>query len=97
MPQKPGGPRPLTSLCSMQILQSHMGCGRLLEVSTPHLVQTFWGQNRVQCILRYARLEAAAERRQWLGEGGDGGPLSLGDCKKLELSFSYLLSMTKAS
>lgn len=34
-----------TSLCSRQILQSHTGCGRLLEVSTPHLVQTFFLQS----------------------------------------------------
>lgn len=31
----------LTSRCSLQILHSQMGWGRLLVVSTPHLVQTF--------------------------------------------------------
>lgn len=56
VPPKPDGTNPLTSLCSMQILQSHTGCGRLLEVSTPHLVQTFWGQNTAQATLRHARL-----------------------------------------
>lgn len=36
----------LTSRCSLQILHSQMGCGRLLVVSTPHLVQTFWGESK---------------------------------------------------
>lgn len=31
----------LTSLCSQQILQSQMECGRLLLVWIPHLTQTF--------------------------------------------------------
>ena len=67
MLQELNGTNPLTSLCSMQILQSHTGCGRLLEVSTPHLVQTFWGQNIAQCTLRYARLGAAGDQEKWLG------------------------------
>ena len=38
-----------------------------MEVSTPHLVQTFWGQNIAQCTLRYARLGAAGDQEKWLG------------------------------
>lgn len=36
----------LTSRCSLQILQSQMAWGRLLVVSTPHLVQTFCREKR---------------------------------------------------
>lgn len=36
----------LTSRCSLQILQSQMAWGRLLVLSTPHLVQTFCGENK---------------------------------------------------
>lgn len=41
--------RQLTSLCSLQILQSQMEWGRLLVVWTPHLVHTFCvGKKRLQ-------------------------------------------------
>lgn len=36
----------LTSRCSLQILQSQMAWGRLLVVSTPHLVQTFCRESK---------------------------------------------------
>ena len=74
--QEPKGTRPLTSLCSMQILQSHTGCGRLLEVSTPHLVQTFWRQNTAQCTLKICQARNCWQS-EMAGKGGNEAPFSL--------------------
>ena len=85
--QEPNGTRPLTSLCSMQILQSHTGCGRLLEVSTPHLVQTFWRQNTAQCTLKICQARNCWQS-EMAGKGGNEAPFSL---------VPHLPPMTKAS
>lgn len=53
----------------------------MLEVSTPHLVQTFWGQNIVQCTLRHTRLGAASDGGKSQGSVAMGLHSLLGDVK----------------